>query len=336
MLRPVDGRAQPRSTQTRSVLKSGDRGRDAERPSEISALGWRDIIWRLWEQLNRDRMLLVAAGGTFYLLLALFPALAAFVSLYGFVADPATVADHVAYLAGLLPTGGLDIIRQQLQALAQQNHDALGVGFFVGFLVALWSANSGVKAVFDAMNIAYGEGEKRSFVRLNLLSLTFTAGALLIGIGMLLTVGVVPVILAFLRLDTWTEVLVSVARWPILMIAILTGISLVYRFGPSRQQAKWRWLSWGAVIATVVWVAASWIFSFYLQNFADYNATYGSLGAVIGLMMWTWISVIILIVGAAINAEMEHQTSCDTTTGPPLPMGERGAYVADTLGKASD
>jgi membrane protein len=313
-----------------------DHGRDADAPSEIPALGWKDIVWRLWEEFNKDRVLLIAAGATFYLLLALFPALAAFVSLYGFVADPTTVADHVAYLAGLLPSGGLDIIRQQLQALARQDRSALGVGFFIGLAIALWSANSGIKALFDAMNIAYGETEKRSFVKLNLVSIAFTMGAILIGIGLLLAVGVVPAVLAFLYLDSWTETLVNLARWPILMVAILTGISLIYRFGPSREHAKWRWLSWGAVLATLVWLAASWLFSFYLQNFADYNATYGSLGAVVGLMMWTWISVIILIVGAAVNAEMEHQTACDSTTGAPLPMGMRGAFVADTLGKSAD
>ncbi len=252
-----------------------DRGRDAAWPSQIPALGWKDIGWRLWEEFNKDRVLLVAAGATFYLLLALFPALAAFVSLYGFVADPRTVADHVAYLGSLLPSAGLDLIRQQLQALAA-------------------------------------------------------------GIVLFLMVGVVPALLAYLYLDAWKETLITAARWPILLVAIVTGNSLLYRFGPSREKAKWRWLSWGALIATVVWIAASWMFSFYLQHFANYNVTYGSLGAVVGLMMWTWISVIILISGAAINAEMEHQTALDSTTGPPLPMGERGAVVADTLGKASD
>lgn len=316
-------------------LEDGDRGRSANSPSEISPLGWKDIAWRLWEQFNKDRVLLVAAGATFYLLLALFPALAAFVSLYGFVADPRTVADHVAWLGGMLPSGGLELIRNQLVSLADQDTDALGFGFFFGLGVAIWSANSGIKALFDAMNIAYEEDEKRSFIALNFLSLSFTLGAILIGITMLLAVGVVPAVLAFLQLGAWQEMLVSFARWPLLALAILFGISLVYRYGPSREQAKWRWLTWGAMMATVVWIAASWLFSFYLQNFADYNVTYGSLGAVIGLMMWTWISVIILIVGAAINAEMEHQTARDTTTGPALPMGKRGAYVADTLGKAS-
>jgi membrane protein len=334
----ADHRARSTSEDSRAALLSeqGGRGRDAEWPSQIPALGWKDIFWRLWEEFNKDRVLLVAAGATFYLLLALFPALAAFISIYGFVADPATVADHVASLNGLLPSGGLDLIRGQLQALASQKPGALGIGFFFGLGIALWSANSGMKALFDAMNIAYEEHEKRSFITLNLRSIIFTLGALMIGIVMLLTVGVVPALLRYFYLDAWTETLVAVSRWPILVGAILTGISLLYRFGPSRQHAKLRWLSWGALIATAVWIAASWLFSFYLQHFANYNATYGSLGAVVGLMMWTWISVIILIAGAAINAEMEHQTTIDSTTGPPRPMGQRGAVVADTLGKSAD
>jgi membrane protein len=313
------------------------RGRDADRPSEIPIAGWWDIGWRVWQEVGEDRVLLIAAGATFYLLLALFPALAAFVSLYGFVADPVTVADHVSHLGGLLPSAGVDIIRSQLQALASQNQSALGIGLLTGLAIALWSANNGIKALFEAINVAHEETEKRGFVKLNLISLAFTLGALLIAIGLILAVGVVPAVLAYLRLGAWTETLIDIARWPVLLIAVLTGISLIYRFGPSRRAPKWRWLSWGAMIATVVWIAASWGFSFYLRNFADYNATYGSLGAVIGLMMWTWISVIILIVGAEINAEMEHQTARDSTTGErDKPMGERGAVMADTLGKTAE
>ncbi|MFA6153278.1 YihY/virulence factor BrkB family protein [Mesorhizobium sp.] len=338
----IDGEAAQRKASTTedsgAILRSeqGERGRDAAWPSQIPALGWKDIFWRLWEEFNKDRVLLVAAGATFYLLLALFPALAAFISIYGFVADPITVADHVASLSGLLPSGGLDLIRDQLLALARQKSGALGTGFFIGLGIALWSANSGMKALFDAMNIAYEESEKRSFITLNLMSILFTVGALLIGMVLLLTVGVVPALLRYFYLDAWTETLVAVSRWPILVGAMLTGISLLYRFGPSRERAKWRWLSWGTLIATGAWITASWLFSFYLQHFANYNVTYGSLGAVVGLMMWTWISVIILIAGAAINAEMEHQTAVDSTTGPAKPMGKRGAVVADTLGKTAD
>ena len=317
-------------------MEQRDRGRRADWPSQFGAIAWKDIGWRVWSEVGDDRVMLIAAGVTFYLLLALFPALAAFVSLYGFVADPNTIAGHVSYLGGLLPNAGLEIIEQQLKALVSRDAEALGVGFLVGLLVALWSANNGVKALFDAMNVAYEEVEKRSFVRLNLLSAAFTLGAIVIATVMLVAVGIVPALLALLHLDGWTEVLIAIGRWPLLLASIWFGISLIYRYGPSRNNAKWRWLNWGSALATIVWLSASAGFSYYLQNFADYNATYGSLGAVIGLMMWTWISIIILIVGAEINAEMERQTEKDTTVGPPAPMGQRGAVVADTIGRPSD
>ena len=317
-------------------MEQRDRGRSADWPSQFGAVAWKDIGWRVWSEVSDDRVMLIAAGVTFYLLLALFPALAAFVSLYGFVADPTTIAEHVSYLGGLLPNAGLEIIEQQLKALVSRDAEALGVGFLVGLVIALWSANNGVKALFDAMNVAYEEVEKRSFVRLNLLSAMFTLGAIVIATAMLVAVGIVPALLALLHLEGWTEVLIAIGRWPLLLASIWFGISLIYRYGPSRNNAKWRWLNWGSALATIVWLSASAGFSYYLQNFADYNATYGSLGAVIGLMMWTWISMIILIVGAEINAEMEHQTENDTTVGPPAPMGQRGAVVADTIGRPSD
>lgn len=314
-------------------LDEQDRGRAAESPSEIPWRGWRDVLWRVWREANEDRITLVAAGVTYYLLLALFPALAAFVSLYGFVANPATVADHVAFLGGLLPSGGIEIIRDQLQSLASEDRHALSIGFLVAFVVAFWSANNGIKSLFEALNIANEEREKRSFLRLNLTAFAFTLGAMVIATGLIVTVGVVPAILALLRLDTFSEIIIAVMRWPVILVLVATGISVLYRYGPSRERAKWRWISWGSALATIVWIAASAGFSFYLQNFANYNATYGSLGAVIGLMLWTWISVVILLVGAELNAEMEHQTTRDSTTGRPRPMGERGAVVADTLGE---
>ena len=312
------------------------RGRNADWPSAIPAKGWKDIAWRVWTNINEHRVMLIAAGVTFYLLLALFPALAAFVSLYGFVADPVTVGDHISFLAGFLPSASLDLINAQLEALAEQRPEALSFGFVLGFLIALWSANNGIKSMFEAMNVANEESEKRSFIRLNLVSFCFTLGAMFLAIAFIFTVGVVPAILALLRLDDFGPMLIAALRWPAMLLVIVTGISLLYRFGPSRERAKWRWLSWGACIASVVWIVTSLGFSFYLQNFADYNATYGSLGAVIGFMMWTWISAMIVIVGAEINAEMEHQTALDTTTGADLPMGDRGATMADTLGKPAE
>ncbi|MCV0397616.1 MAG: YihY/virulence factor BrkB family protein [Rhizobiaceae bacterium] len=308
-------------------------GHNATRPSHFTLRAWWAILKRVYSESQEDRVMLVAAGGAFYLLLALFPALAAFVSLYGFVADPTTIADQIAFLGGLLPRGGLEIIEAQLDALASQDPDRLSLGFAIGLAVALWSANTGVKTLFDAMNIAYEEPERRSFLKLNLASGMFTLAAMLIGVLMLLAVGIVPAVLAFLRLDAWAEVLIWLGRWPLLLVFIVTGISLLYRFGPNREPANWRWLSPGAVVATLVWIACSIGFSWYLQNFANYNATYGSLGAVIGFMIWTWLSVLILLIGAELNAEMERQTARDTTTGEPKPMGERGAYVADTVAR---
>lgn len=310
------------------------RGRSADRPSEIPIRGWKDVLWRLWSQLSDDRILLIAAGTTFYMLLALFPALAAFVSVYGFVSDPKTIADQIAFLGEILPSGGFEVIQSQLEALAGQETSALGYGFLFGLGIALWSANNGMKTLFDAMNIAYEEKEKRSFIKLNFISFAFTLGAMLIGILFLVSVSVIPAVLAMLRLNDWTEFLIYVLRWPVMIVATAAAITLIYRFGPSREKARWRWLTWGSAIATFIWIAASVGFSFFLENFADYNATYGALGAAIGFMMWIWISVTILIVGAELNAELEHQTGQDSTIGAPLPIGERGAVMADTLGKS--
>jgi membrane protein len=311
-----------------------DRGRHASGPTRIPLAGWKDVLWRVYRESNEDRVMLIAAGATFYLLLALFPALAAFVSIYGVVANPQTIADHIAFLGGLLPSGGMDLIQNQIQSLAAQGSNALSFGFITGLLIALWSANSGIKTLFDAMNIAYEEEEKRSFIKRTLVSLTFTLGAILIGILFLITVGLIPAVLAVLNLGNWTETLVRMVRWPVMVLAIAAGISLIYSFGPSRERPKMRWLTWGAALATVVWIAASIGFSYYLENFATYNATYGTLGAVIGFMMWMWISVIILLMGAELNAEIEHQTVEDTTTGAPQPIGHRGARMADTIGKS--
>jgi membrane protein len=316
-------------------LETG-RGRSARRPSEFPWLGWKDILWRVYAEFAADRITLIAAGASFYLLLALFPALAAFVSLYGFVADPVTIADHIAFLGGVLPSGGVDLIRTQLESLAAQNEAALSFGFIFGLLFALWSANNGIKTLFEALNVVYEEREKRGFIKLNLVSLLFTLGAIILGILFIVGVGVVPALIAFVGLDGFQETLISLLRWPALLIVSALAISLLYRFGPSREYAQWRWISWGSVLATVLWLVASVLFSWYLSNFADYNATYGSLGAVIGFMMWTWISVVILLAGAELNAEMEHQTARDSTTGPPRPMGLRGATMADTLGRSRD
>ncbi|WP_245495223.1 YihY/virulence factor BrkB family protein [Agrobacterium cavarae] len=313
----------------------GDRGRDAEAPQDIPAKGLRDVFWRVVKAIMADRVTLIAAGVTYFMLLSLFPALGALVALYGFVADPTAIMAHIGFLAGVFPPGSFDLIMNQLTSLTQQATSTRSLAFFGGLLVAIWSANSGMKALFDAMNVSYQEDEKRSLVRLNLLSLGFTFCALVVAIILIAAIGVLPAVLKYLWLDDWQEFLARLARWPFIILVFGCGISMIYRYGPSREEAKIKWLSWGVVFSTVLWLVASVLFSFYLENFANYNATYGTLGALIGLMVWVWISVVILIVGAEINAELEHQTRKDSTTGSPKPMGERGAYVADTVGEAA-
>jgi len=278
-------------------------------------------------------LLAVGAGAVFYLLLAMFPAITAFVSSYGLLADTGTIAENLAALSNVIPQGGLAIIQEQVVRLTQTSNTALGFGFFFGLALALWSANAGMKAIIDALNVVYDESEKRSFVRLNLVSLAFTLGALIFLAIALSAVVILPLVLSWLGLETMTSQFIAILRWPALMIAVLLWLAVLYRFGPSRREAKWRWISPGSIFAMLVWLSGSALFSWYLSNFADYDATYGSLGAAIGLMMWLWLSVIVILVGGELNAEIEHQTARDTTTGVEKPLGARGAVMADTVGQ---
>ncbi|MCB5176412.1 YihY/virulence factor BrkB family protein [Microvirga lenta] len=311
-----------------------ERGRHADTPTEIPTPGWKDILWRVYEEFGEDRIMAVAAGVTFYALLALFPAIAALVSIYGLFSDPATIEGHLSAVSGVLPGGAMEIISEQVRRIASQGGGALGFGFIFGLLVSLWSANAGVKAVIDALNIVYEEDEKRSFVMLNLQSLAFTLGGILFILLALGGIVVLPVVLGFLGLGGTAETLISLARWPVLLLIVITGLSVIYRYGPSRDKPEWRWVSPGSLVAAVLWLAGSALFSWYVSNFGSYNETYGSLGAVIGFMTWIWLSTIVVLLGAELNAEVEHQTAKDSTEGAHEPMGARGAQMADTLGEA--
>jgi membrane protein len=315
-----------------------ERGRLAKSPTEIPLKGWKDIILRVYRNITEDRIVAIAAGVTFYIILAIFPALAAFVSIYGLFADPNSISTVLESVSSVLPAGVLDILSDEMHRLASQPRGRLGATFLVSLTLSLWSANSGIKALFDALNIVYHEKEKRSFFKLNLVSLTFTVAAMVAGILVLVMVAVVPVVIdrlgAYLGLQQETAFLVKGLRWPVLLVLISLGIAVLYRYGPSREEAQWRWLSWGSGIASLLWLAASMLFSWYASSFASYDKTYGSLGAVIVFMTWIWISVIVVLLGAELDAEMEHQTARDTTTGRPKPLGDRGAYVADTVGAA--
>jgi membrane protein len=314
--------------------REGGRGRSAEKPTQIPAMGWKDILYRVKDEISGDRIGTIAAGTTFFVLLALFPALGALVSLYGLIADPVTINEHLNDLRGYLPAAVLDLVGQELTRLEQTRTGTLGVGFVGGLLVALWSANSGMKALFDALNVAYDETEKRGFFKLNLVSLGFTLGGLVFFILVLNVVIGVPLILNLLPLGPAGNLLVAVVPPIVLFAVAIFVIAVLYRYGPSRTQAQWRWVTPGSVAAAVVWVAASFLFSWYLANFADYSATYGSVGAIIGVMMWIYISMWIVLAGAELNAEIEHQTARDTTVGPEKPLGDRGATMADRVGEA--
>ena len=317
-----------------SAAAERGRGRDAGSPTDIPSKGWKDVMWRVYEEFGSDRIMSVAAGVTYYALLALFPAIAALVSIYGLFADPVTIQEHLNALSGIMPGGALDIIREQVTRIAAQGGGTLGFSFVLGLLVSLWSANAGMKAVFDALNIVYDEDEKRGFFALNLQSLTFTLGAIAFLLLAIVGIVVLPIVLEFIGLGSGVEWLLSLARWPVLLAAVVLGLAVLYRYGPSRDRASWKWVTPGGIVAALLWIVVSMLFSWYVSNFGSYNETYGSLGAVIGFMTWIWLSTVVVLTGAEINAEVEHQTAEDTTEGGGQPLGTRGARMADTVGVA--
>jgi membrane protein len=324
----------PANIDFRRALQN-ERGRGAASPFDIPSAGWKDIAWRTYHQTEEDRLLAIAGGVAFFGLLAIFPALAAFVSLYGLFADAGTISKHVDLAAGFLPATTLDIFREQIGRIVASANTTLGFAFILGLALALWSANAGVKALIDALNVIYGEREKRSFVKLTFVAFAFTIGII---VFMLLAIGgviVLPIALNTIGLGTFSETLMRLSRWPTLLLGIVIVLALLYRYGPSRTEARWQWLSVGAILAAVIWLAASTLLSWYLEKFADYDATYGSLGAGAGLMMWMWASAIAILLGAEINAEIEHQTARDSTVGREKSLGARGAAMADTVGASA-
>ena len=310
------------------------RGREAEKPQHIPWLGWKDILYRVKDEISQDRIGTIAAGTTFFILLALFPALAALVSLYGLVADPVTIAEHLAIMRGYIPQGMIDLIGGELQRLISNRTGALGFGFVIGLLLALWSANNGMKALFDALNVAYDEAEKRGFFKLLFVSLAFTGGAIAFFIILLNVVIGVPLVVKLLPLGPLGDILVAILPALMLFGVAIFGLAVLYRYGPSRTVAKWRWITPGSAFAAVVWLIGSALFTWYLASWGNYSATYGSLGAVVGAMMWIYLSMWVVLVGAELNAEIEHQTAKDTTVGPDKPLGARGAFMADDVGEA--
>ncbi len=267
---------------------------------------WRPVLSSTYREIGEDRLLAVAAGVVFYALLALFPAVTAFVSFYGLFASYATINDHLFLLSYVLPAGGLDIVRDQVSRIVANPQGGLSFAFVAGLAIALWSANAGVKAMIDALNVIEGAPERRSFVRLNAVSLGFTLGAI---VFMLVAVGAVvafPLVMSMFGMREVTSAAAWLVRWPLLFAAVLLLLAVLYRFGPNIERRRWRVLTPGVVFAAFAWLAGSAGLSFYLSSFADYNATYGSLGAAIGLMMWMWLTTIVILVGAELDSEIER------------------------------
>lgn len=318
------------SPETYDTAEPG-RGRLAPTPTRIPPKGWKDVLWRVVREINADKLPSVAGGVTFYALLALFPALGVFVSLYGLVADVGEAREQLMELSAVLPGSVVQILGDQMLTLASRPQGSLSLAFVVSLLLSVWTANAGMKALFDGLNVAYDETEKRNFFKLTLTTYLFTFGALVfltVVAGLLVAL---PLAFEFVGMGELGTVWI-VLRWIILLAVGAAAFCVVYRYAPCRSRARWRWVTAGGIFAAVAWLFGSLGFSWYVNNIAQYDATYGSLGAVIGFMMWIWFSVMVILIGGELNAEIEHQTARDSTTGLEKPIGARGAAMADTVG----
>jgi membrane protein len=307
-------------------------GRAAREPEEIPAQGWRDVAWRVARRLGPDNVKLAAGGVAFYSLLSVLPGLTAVVSVYGLFASPATLRGPLHVFAALLPPGGWDLLSGQLQDVGSHAFGTLTAAATFGLLVALWGANSAMASLMTATNIAYGEREKRSWLGKLLLSFAFTGGAILGFLVMLVLSVAVPVALRALGVSVGLRLAVHVLRLVLLWVSAIVALALIYRYAPARAHARWKWVTWGSVVAASLWLGASGVFAFYLHRFGTFGASYGALGGFTALVLWFYISSVIVVLGAEINAEMERQTCEDTTVRAGAPLGQRGAYAADTVG----
>jgi membrane protein len=306
-------------------------GSRAEAPTHIPKRGWFQITKRAWAESKADQVPLLAAGVAFFSFLSLFPAMIAAVMVYGLVADPKTVADQAKQLSDALPKDAASLITGQMEAITKTPQQSLGLGLIIALVLALWSASGGVGNVMSAVNIAYDEDETRGFVKRKALAILFTLGAILFAVVAIVLIAVLPVLLDELIPSGVVRVLIEVGRWVGLLVAVMVALAVLYRYAPDRDAPQLKWASVGAVVSTVIWLIASLGFSLYVDNFGSYGKTYGALAGVVVLLLWLWISMFVVLLGAEINAEAEQQTGVDTTVGEPRPRGSRNAVKADTL-----
>jgi membrane protein len=306
-------------------------GEDADRPGEIPPRGWFQVAKRVKEEAKADNVSLLAGGVAFFALLAVVPLLVAVLAIWGIFASPADATRLIGDLASGLPNSAQRLVTDQLRSISTRSNGGLGITALVSIVIALWSASSGTKHLIEAVNTAYDEEEGRGFVRVRGLALLLTLGAivfLLLAIGL---IAVVPSALDDAGVPDAVRLVVEIAIWPVLGVAMILGLAVLYRVAPDRDDPKWRWASWGAVIATALWLVGSVAFAVYAANFGSYDETYGSLGGVVVLMLWLYLTALVVVLGAEINAALETQTVRDSTTGPEQPLGARGAEAADSV-----
>jgi membrane protein len=304
--------------------------KDVSRPTQFRKHDLKAVARRTKADIKNDNVGLLAAGVAFYAFLSLFPALTALVSIYGLFADPTQVEQQVEAASRVIPEQAQSIVQSQLERIAQSSSGALGVGAIAGILVALWSANKATKGLFRALSLVYGEKEERSFLKLNGQSFLMTLGMVVAALVTIFLIAVFPAVIGALGLGGAAGIVTTLARWPVLIGLVLLAFAALYKVGPDRDSPKWQWASPGALLATGLWLLASIGFAIYAQRFGSYNKMYGVLGAVIVLMLWLFISAYVVLIGGEFNGELERQTTQDTTRGEPRPMGQRGAYAADT------
>lgn len=310
-------------------------GRFARSPEEIPARGWFDVVKRVYRQIGEDNIGIAAAGVAFYAFLSIFPTIAATIAIYGLIVDPQTAQQQMTGLANVLPQQAAQLLQDQLQQISNSSSAALSWGLVFSVLLSLWSANKGTTVLFQAINIAYNEEYKRNFLKGNSLTLLFTLLGIVVAIISMALVIALPALTNQFKLSAVLQTIILITRWILLAAVIIATLAMLYRFAPDREKPRWKWVSWGSIIATVFWLAGSWGFSYYVKNFGNFNATYGSLAAVVILLLWFNLSSFIILLGAEINSELERQTMRDSTTGKPQPLGKRGATDADSLGEAA-
>ncbi|WP_199530259.1 YihY/virulence factor BrkB family protein [Pseudoalteromonas sp. bablab_jr010] len=312
-------------------MANGNRGFQARSPMEIPIRGWWDISKRVYHNLSQDNLSFVAAGVAFYALLAIFPALAAIVSVYAYFASPTDIHDQLDKVIAILPASSRDIILLQVSDITQQSNKVLSASAIGTLLLTIWSSSKGCQALITACNITYHQRNKRQFLMALVVRFLFSLGAIVVALVALLIIGILPIVLNLVGLTELIDLMIQLITWPLLAIIFNLALAFLYRYAPHRTPAKWRWITPGSMLATLMWIIASIGFSYYVSQFASYNETYGSLGGVVIMLMWLYISAYIIIFGAAINASTEQQTLVDSTIGPEKAVGKRGAIVADRL-----